>query len=89
MLFSRLKARKAAGPDGLVAEHLKAGRESVVIWLRNAVVELEVVLEILKRGLVMPVYKGGGKDLRVGSYRGVTLTSMVAKVLEFLFFCEA
>ncbi len=33
----------------------------------------------------MPVYKGGGKDpLKVDSYRGVTLTSMVAKVLEFL-----
>ena len=32
---SRLKVRKAAHPDGLVAEHLKAGGKSMVIWLRN------------------------------------------------------
>ncbi len=33
----------------------------------------------------MLVCKGSGKDpLWVDSYRGVTLTSMVAKVLEFL-----
>ncbi len=71
-----------------MAEHLKAGGDSLVIWLMNvlnAVVELEVVPDILKRGVVVPVYKGSGKDpLQVDSYRGVTLTSMVAKVLEFL-----
>ena len=54
---SKLKCRKAAGPDGLVAEHLKAGGESVVIWLMNilnAIVEMEVVPDVLKRGLVVP-----------------------------------
>ena len=31
------------------------------------------------------VYKGSGKNpLKIDSYRGITLTSMVAKVLEFL-----
>ena len=35
--------------------------------------------------MVVPVYKGGGKDpLLVGNYRGVTLSSVVTKVLEFL-----
>ena len=86
---AKLKNRKAAGPDGLMAEHLKEGGESVVIWLMNilnAVVELEVVPGVLKRGVVVPVYKSGGKDpLKLDSYRGVTLTSMVGKVLEFLF----
>ena len=86
---ARLKGRKAPGPDGLMAEHLKGGGDAVVIWLLrilNAVVELEVVPDVLKEGFIVPVYKGGGKDpLRVDSYRGVTLTSVVAKVLEFLF----
>ena len=85
---SKLKKKKAPGPDGLLAEHLKAGREAVVIWLTNilnAIVELESVPTILKRGIVVPVYKGGGKDpMKIDSYRGITLTSMVAKVLEFL-----
>ena len=85
---AKLKNRKAARPDGLMAEHLKEGGESVVIWLMNilnAVVELEVVPGVLKRGVVVPVYKSGGKDpLKLDSYRGVTLTSMVGKVLEFL-----
>ena len=36
-------------------------------------------------GVVVPVYKGGGKDpMKTDSYRGITLTSTVAKVLEFL-----
>ena len=68
-----------------MAEHLKSG-EVVVIWLMrilNAVIELEAVPEVLKRGVIVPVYKGGGKDpMRTDSYRGITLTSMVSKVLE-------
>ena len=85
---SKLKKKKAPGPDSLLAEHLKAGGEAVVIWLMNilnATVELESVPTVLKRGVVVPVYKGGGKDsMKIDSYRGITLTSMVAKVLEFL-----
>ena len=85
---SKLKCGKAAGPDGLMAEHLKAGEEMVVIWLMNVlntILELEVIPDVLKRGVVVPVYKGSGKDpLRVDSYQGVTLSLMVAKVLEFL-----
>ena len=62
---SKLKKKKASGPDGLLAEHLKAGGEAVVIWLMNilnATVELESVPTVLKRGVVVPVYKEGGKD---------------------------
>ena len=85
---SKLKKKKAPGPDGLLAEHLKARGKAVVIWLMNilnATAELESVPTVLKRGVVVPVYKGGGKDpMKIDSYRGITLTSMVAKVLEFL-----
>ena len=85
---SRLKGKKAPGPDGVMAEHLKFGGEVFVIWLMrilNAAIELEAIPEVLKRGVVVPVYKGRGKDpMRRDSYRGITLTSMVSKVLEFL-----
>ena len=60
----------------------------MVIWLTNilnAVVKMETIPDVLKRGVIVPVYKGGGKDpMRTDSYRGITLTSMVSKVLEFL-----
>ena len=51
----------------------------------NAIIRLEVILDALKVGSIVPIYKGGGKDpLDVHSYRGITLTSVVSKVLEFL-----
>lgn len=59
-----------------------------MIWLMNILnttVELESVPTVLKRGVVVPVYKGGREDpMKIDSYRGITLTSMVVKVLEFL-----
>ena len=45
--------------------YLKAGGDAVIYWLRNilnAVVEVEAIPEVMKRGVVVPVYKGGGKD---------------------------
>ena len=44
--INKLKAKKAPVPDGLMAEHLKAGGEAIVAWLMrvlNAVVELEAI----------------------------------------------
>ena len=85
---ARLKTGKVPGPDRLTAEHLKAGGEAVITWLctiLNAIIGLEVILDALKVGNIVLIYKGGGKDpLDVHSYRGITLTSMVSKVLEFL-----
>ncbi len=72
MAVWKLKGRKAVGPDSLIGEHLKEGRQPIVVWLRNilnSVVELEVVPGAMKSGVVVPVYKGGGKDpLKVDSY---------------------
>ena len=49
------------------------------------IIELEVIPDVLKRGIIVPVYKGGGRDpLKTDSYRGITLASMISKVLEFL-----
>ena len=62
---SKLK-KKAPGPDGLLAEHLKAGGEAVVIWLMNilnATVELESAPTVLKRGVVIPLYIREGERI--------------------------
>ena len=86
--ITKLKRKKAAGPDGVVAEHLIAGSDAVSLWLKgilNAVIEMEKIPAVLKCGVVVLVYKGGGRDpLSTNNYRGVTLTSVIAKVLEFL-----
>ena len=80
--------RKAPGSDGFMSEHLKAGGEAIAIWLTrilNAVVDVETIRSVLKLGVIVPVYNGGGKDpLRTDNYSGITLTSMVSKVLELL-----
>ena len=55
----------------------------------NAVMVQEGIPDIMKRGKLVPVYKGGGKDpLKTDSYRGIILTSIVVKVLEFLYYWE-
>ena len=84
----KLKSGKAAGSDGLMAEHLKFAEESAIIWstnIMNGIVEFEVIPDIVKCGIIVPVYIGSGKDtMKMDSYHGITLTFMVAKVLEFL-----
>ena len=84
----KLKGKKAPGQDGLMAEHLKAGGEAVVIWLTrtlNVIIELEVIPDVLKRGIIVPVYNRGGRDpLKTDSYRGITLTPPGAATVSLI-----
>ena len=81
----KMKLKKSAGPDN---QHLRYGGQSVVTWLTeilNSVVDTEHVPPSLKLGITIPVYKGGGKDpLDASSSRGITLHSVISKVLESL-----
>ena len=87
-VLKKLKLGKAAGHDGVQAEHLKYGGPILRDWILqicNAITELEHVPDFLKTGIITPLYKGGGKDpLDTHSYRGIMLTSVLAKVLESL-----
>ena len=60
----------------------------VQIWLRNvlnAIVDFEEIPTLMKSGIITPVYKRHGRDpLKTDSYRGVTLSSVIAKLLELL-----
>ena len=56
-----------------------------ILEICNAIVELECIPDSLKIRIIKPVYKGGGKDpLDTNSHRGITLTSVFAKILESL-----
>ncbi len=83
-----LKLGKSSGPDGVSPEHTKYGGVSLKVWLKkvfNRILLLEEVPASMKEGLVIPVYKGQGKDpLLVNSYRGITLSSVLAKLLEIV-----
>ena len=87
-ILRKLKPGKSAGHDMLQAEHLKYGGPILHEWIpqiSNSIIDLEHVPDSLKMGIVIPVYKGGGMDpLDTNSYRGITLTLVIAKVLESL-----
>ena len=88
LAINRLWCGKAAGPDKLQPEHLKYGGHTLVLWLRklfNRLISLEDIPSCLKDGLVTPIYKKQGKDpLQVSSYRGITISSVLAKILQTL-----
>ena len=64
-VLHNLKPGKSAGYDLVQPEHLKYGGAALSLWIRqvvNAIIEFECVPESLELGIVIPLYKGGGKD---------------------------
>ena len=87
-VLKKLKLSKAAGHDRGQAEHVKYGGPTLRNWILqicNAIIELECIPDSLKTGIITPIYKGGEKDtFNTNSHRGITLTSVFAKILESL-----
>ena len=83
-----MKLKKSTGPDNLSAEHLRYGGHCIVTWLLeilNSIIDTELVPLSLKSGITIPIYKGGGKDpLDTNNYRGITINSVISKILELL-----
>ena len=74
-----IKRLKSPGPDGMVAEHVIYGG-SDCSYITFLVVSLDMKL-YHKHGLTTPVHKGKGRDsLQRGSYRGITVTPVIAKL---------
>ena len=67
---------------------LQVRGNSLVLWIQqvcSAIVELEAIPNVLKMGVVNPIYKGNGRDpLDTNSYRGITLSPVLSKTLELL-----
>ena len=74
----KLKTRRSGGADGLLAEHLKNGGPTLIVWLErifNTIIHLEQIPSSFKLGMIVPVHKGKGRDPQVcNNYRGITLT---------------
>ena len=84
----KLKCGKSGGIDGLQPEHIKKyGGPMLTLWLKQIFItisHLEQIPSCLLTGIIKPIYKGKGKDpLSCHSYRGITITSVIMKVLEY------
>ena len=89
--IKHLKRSSSGGPDSITPHHLLHTGSIFKDWLChifNKIVELESIPASFKAGTITPIYKGKGKDpLSPSSYRGITLTSAIAKCLCFSIDC--
>ena len=83
-----LKLGKSGGIDSLNPEHIYFGGETLKLWMKkffNRIFILEQIPASLNEGLIIPVHKGKGKDpFQPDSYRGITLSSVICKLLEII-----
>ena len=82
----RLKSKRAGGADNISPEHLRFSGPVFRKWLchiYNCIYQKEHIPQCFKDGVIVPVFKGKGKDpLLTRNYRGISLTSVFAKVFE-------
>ena len=74
---------KAPGEDGISAEILRLGGESVVQWLKHLADRVwseEAVPKDWKKSLVVPLHKKGTRSV-CDNYRGISLLSIPSKVI--------
>ena len=74
VVLGKLKSAKSAGHDMLQAEHLKYGGPALRVWIQqicNYIIDSEHVPDPSKVGIIVPVYKGGGKDPLIRTVIGV------------------
>ncbi len=81
-----MKRRKAGGWDRVTAEHIVHGGQKCVAFFTfvfNSLIRTKYVPLHFKKGVKVPLYKGGGKDpvLRE-SHRGITLLPVFSKLYE-------
>ena len=89
-LMLRLTASNVAAlrVPTLSPQHLIFAGPLLKSWLCkvfNTIVNFEAIPSQFKVCIIVPIYKGKGKDpLLSGNYRGIILTSVIAKTFEYL-----
>ena len=85
---AKLKQGKSAGPDGIIPEHVIHSGPIFKLWLKkifNCIVSLEETPPCLSGAIVVPIYKGKGRNpLLTSNYRGISLTSVIGKLIEYI-----
>ena len=84
-VIANLKNNKAADYMGLCAEHFKMASQELVPYITdlvNKILSTSEVPHILKLGHLTPILKKGKEKTVPGNYRGITVTSLIGKILE-------
>jgi len=86
--IKQLKFGKAAGPNGLTAEHLKYAHPALAVHLKflmRVMLSYGYVCEAF--GLIVPLVKDKLADHnKVENYRGMRLTAVISKLSEYVNF---
>ena len=78
-----MKSWKAAGPDGVLAEVLKAGGKPAVRWLHRMTAQMWKegrVVEEWRVCTIVPLFTKGDAEV-CDNYRGISLLSIPSKVM--------
>ena len=82
----RLQNGKAAGDDRIVAELLKSGGETVIVWLTELIEEVwrtRKVPQDWRNATLIPLFKKKDRT-QCNNYRGISLLSVPGKVLTLI-----
>ena len=83
--ITSLKNKKAADIHGITSEHLKYASPQLVqilTYLSNQIIASGKLPASFKQGIITPVLKNGKPAKQPNSYRRITITSIVGKIIE-------
>jgi len=90
--INELKNKKAPDEYGIAAEHLKLSDNCLLAPIAdifNQIFREEKIPVIFKTGTVIPILKKGKDSHKTENYRGITITSIIGKLFEYIILDKA
>ena len=84
-LIIQLKNNKAPDEHGITSEHIKYASSStidILVTIINQVIQQRYIPDEFKTGLINPVHKKTKPIKSPNSYRRITITNLIGKILE-------
>lgn len=88
-LIGKLNSGKSDDEFGLSSEHLKIGKDIIVSYITaifNEIVSTGKVPEMFKSCVITPVHKKLKYAKFMDNYRGITVSSAICKLFEYVLF---
>ncbi|MES9903493.1 MAG: reverse transcriptase domain-containing protein [Sedimenticola sp.] len=85
--INKLNTGKAADEFDISSEHFKVGKSVLLPYLCDTFTDIlksRTVPDSFKSGILTPVLKKGKDPTLTDSYRGITVTAVIGKVLEYV-----